>query len=308
MLGPDPTYSKRFSRLHHKPLALQEGPKFASKVYHVGEWRSMDDAARLRWLTEFGNLYGNDPRMREFTINHVLRPAGIQGRDYERQAKAILAWLQQNILYVNEPGEQLASPWHTLRVRHGDCDDMAILGYAMAKSVALPVRYILAGKDRKTGARVRWTPTRRQRKPPKRFKFFHIYLQLGWPPFKPSVWRSAEPTVKGAPLGYDVVRHGPPKRGPNGTPTLPELAGYGFYGEEEKPPSTELVAEAVETPSGIAVDAVAIEAAESGSKAGNVRAFLSKLNWLQISTSVIQGVLITLIVQRLLRKRAARRG
>jgi hypothetical protein len=278
----------------------------------------MDDGQRLRWLTEFGNLYGNDPRMREFTINHVLRPAGVQGRDYERQAKAILSWVQQNVLYVNEPGEQLASPWHTLRVRHGDCDDMAILGYSMAKSIALPVRYILAGKDKKTGARVRWTPTRRQRKPPKRFKFFHIYLQLGWPPFKPSVWKSAEPTVKGAPLGYDVVRHGPPKRSADGTPSLPELAGYDGYflgaeGEQVTAEATaataaELIGEAEAAPTGLARDSLAIQRAESGSRIGNFRAFLSQLNWLQIATSVIQGVLVTLIIQRLLRKRAEQKA
>jgi hypothetical protein len=53
--------------------------------------------------------------------------------------------------------------------------------------------------------------------------FSHIYVVVGFPPFHPQRWVFAEPTLKGIPLGWDVVGH--VKK--NGNTPLPELAGIG---------------------------------------------------------------------------------
>ena len=52
--------------------------------------------------------------------------------------------------------------------------------------------------------------------------FSHIYVQLGWPPFNPTTWVSAEPTIPGLPLGHDVVDHGVPA-----SVAMPEMGANG---------------------------------------------------------------------------------
>jgi hypothetical protein len=167
-------------------------------------------------MREIAEEYGRDPSFRAFVINTVL--GGVQDRDYEGQARAILAWVQQNIRYVNEPEELLQSPAYTLKVRSADCDDLSILIGAMAYSVALPWRFALAGFRR--GLPIRWVEGTPQ---PWGANFVHVYNMIGWPPFSPTVWRSAEPTIRTAPLGFDVVLHA--SRGGPGGAAIPEMQG-----------------------------------------------------------------------------------
>ena len=165
-------------------------------TFEVSGWSTWTDKGRLRVLRGFTQKYGRDPRIREFTVD-VIRQAGVQPRDYPGQAAAILRWVQNNIYYINESGEQVQSPFYTLRKRYGDCDDQAIMIGAMAESVMLPWRFCLAGTGLGSkaikhyeGGPMPWSGT-----------FSHIYVQLGWPPIKPTTWVSAEPTIKGLPLG-----------------------------------------------------------------------------------------------------------
>jgi len=211
---------KTVSWLPSRPLALEEGPITESNVYSHGTWWRWNDTSKLRALRELSTEYGRDPRMRWFTVNTVLRPSGVNDfRNYDRTAAALLGWVQRNIYYTNEPGEQIQAPWWTIKYRTGDCDDMAVLLASMAESVRIPWRFALAGKDPK-GRPVRYIEG--GDKPPHGSQFFHIYLYLGWPPFKPTTWVAAEPTVK-VPLGHDVVEEQAAK-GPGAAP-LPELAG-----------------------------------------------------------------------------------
>ena len=103
----------------------------------------------------------------------------------------------------------------------------------------------------------------------------HIYIQFGWPPFaenpkewlnSPKMqWASAEPTVAGAQLGYDVVDHGI-GHDANGAATLPEM-GMGdpvSIGE-------------------------AIDEAQSPSKF-SLQAIWANLNWNSLALEAIQGI------------------
>lgn len=190
-----------------RPVDFMQGEqRDTGKIWHVRGWHGWSDRKKLKRLRELAEQYGHDPKMRFFVVQKVLA-GNAEPRNYRAQAAAILAWVQTNIYYANEAGEQIQSPWATIREKTGDCDDMAVLIVAMATSIGLPNRYVLAGRDRR-GKSVRYAEGRRA--PPAGVRFFHIYCDMGWPPMKPTTWAAAEPTIKGLPLGHDVVLHGMP--------------------------------------------------------------------------------------------------
>lgn len=169
-------------------------------IYQLKSWDRWDDRRKLRFLRQMAERYGGDPAMRWWTVQNVLQPAGVEPMDNEGQARAMLEWVQTRIYYANETGEQIQSPWRTIKEGTGDCDDMALLLATMAHSVGLGFRFAIAGTDRQ-GRPLRWVEGERW----KPGTYSHIYLQLGWPALNPSIWASAEPTLRGTPLGYDVV-------------------------------------------------------------------------------------------------------
>lgn len=190
------------------PVRFDEGPPWRSKLYHAPSWYQGGDKRRVRLLRKYVKEYGRDPRMRAFVLKHVLQGSLFPSRQFEAQARAILQWVQSNIAYVNEPGELIQSPWHTLKVAAGDCDDLGLLVAAMAESVALGNRFVLGG--RRAGGRgpaCRWAEGKGS--PPSDAKFFHIFVDLGWPALKPTTWKAAEPTMQ-VPLGWDVTKQGVP--------------------------------------------------------------------------------------------------
>jgi hypothetical protein len=175
-------------------------PYVPPKVYHLPNWGKLTDAERVATLRRIVLSYGRDPRIVETTID-VLRRAGVQPREYERQCAAILAFVQ-TMYYANESMERLQSPVYTLDKQMGDCDDTSLLLASMLESVRLPWRFVLSGVEKATKRKVRWiegTPL------PSGVAFSHIYVMCGFPPFNPTEWRFAESTLKGAPLGWDVV-------------------------------------------------------------------------------------------------------
>lgn len=176
-----------------------EGPE----AHHLPGWGRARDPKRVAILTRIAREAGRDPRMREFVINTVLgdRPGDDASRDYQRQTAAILAWVQANIRYYNETGEQLQDPFYTLRQTFGDCDDMSLLVAAMLESLKIEWRFVLSGRDR-NGRAVRWIDGH---KFPRKAKFTHIYVVAGYPPFQPTTWVFCDATMKTAPLGWDVV-------------------------------------------------------------------------------------------------------
>ena len=150
-----------------------------------------------------------------------------------------------------------------------NCDDSAVLMAAMLHSIAIPWNFVLAGKSG-SGAPVRWSPREGTTKTWGK-TFYHIYVEAGLG--RPLQWVSMEPTIKGAPLGYDVVKDGI-SADKNGQPILPELSGA--FGD------TQLVQQSTAT------------------------ALLSKLSLGFIAIGIVQSVISTLILEWIMRRRKRR--
>jgi len=169
-------------------------------TYHLPDWYRMKDDKRLIVIREIAERYGRDTRISDLAV-HILRTEGIKPRDYKGQAAALLRWVQENIYYVNEPCERLQAPLATIRMGYGDCDDMVILFMALAHSIHLPTKLVIAGKKGKKLVR----HIEGQRLLPG-IKWTHIYCMVGDNPFTPKNWYYCEPTMK-VPLGWDSVKH-----------------------------------------------------------------------------------------------------
>lgn len=199
-----PAHKRRHARLNVSKLKttaqeLQLGP--TTKVYHLPDWHKMSHPQRLVVIRQIAMQRGRDARIAKLVVS-ILRKARIKPRQYDKQAAAILKWVQDpdNIYYVNEPGERLQDPIYTLKAGHADCDDQVLLLCAMFESVGLPWKLVLSGRGPQGKTRyiegqpipdgVRWT---------------HIYCMVGTPPFRPNRWYFCEPTVVGVPLGWDVI-------------------------------------------------------------------------------------------------------
>jgi len=196
-----------------------------AKAFHIPNWKDYDDHQRMAFLRKVAQEGGRDPRIATLCIK-IFRDNDVKVRNYKGQAAAILKWVQENMYYINEPGERLQDPIYTLRTGYGDCDDLAILLAAMFESIRLPFRYVLSGKNRETKEVDRWI----EGTPMKPIDFSHIYVVVGDRPFGKPKWHYAEPTLKGVQLGWDVVKH----HRYNGNSALPELAGSDNMQEKHK--------------------------------------------------------------------------
>jgi hypothetical protein len=188
------------------------------KVHHIPSWGSLGDGQRLKVIRHIAMQRGRDPRITTLAVN-IIRNSGAQPRDYKAQAAALLAWVQnpKNVYYVNEPGERLQDPLYTLKVRYGDCDDMALLLCSLFEAIKLEWRLVLSGQHRRTGEKKRHIEG--QIVPPN-VDWAHIYCVVATPPFRPSKWYFCEPTVPGVPLGWDVID--------GDHSLLPEMGGKGI--------------------------------------------------------------------------------
>lgn len=184
-------------RTHVKELDLGE-----AKVYHLPNWDKMTHPERLGIIRQIATMRGRDPRIAKLTVS-IIKKAGAAPREYEKQAAAILKWVQdpKNCYYVNEPGERLQDPIYTLQAGHGDCDDCVALLCALFESIRLPWKLVLSGKS-KAGQKVRFIEGEAV---PPGVAWAHIYGMVGAPPYQPTRWWFCEPTVIGVPLGWDVI-------------------------------------------------------------------------------------------------------
>jgi hypothetical protein len=188
------------------------------KVYHMPQWDGYGDPKRLDVIARIAESRGRDPQIATLAVN-ILRKSGVKPRQFKKQAGALLKWVQDNIYYVNEPGERLQDPLYTLKVGYGDCDDMAIVLYSLCRSIRLPVKLVIVGMDR-SGRKVRYHQGDMHY--PQGVDWSHIYTAIGDDPFNPRQYNYAEPTVQGAPLGWDVVN----AKNFN----IPELSGFSGTG------------------------------------------------------------------------------
>jgi hypothetical protein len=213
-------------------------PKSNPKVYHMPAWGGYGD---------------RDPKIATLAVK-ILKKARVKPRQFKKQAAALLKWVQDNIYYVNEPGERLQDPLYTLKVGYGDCDDM------------LPVKLVICGVN-KSGQKVRYHQGD-QHYPPD-VDWSHIYLAIGNDPFNPTFFYYAEPTVPKAPLGWDVINA---KKF-----NLPELAGYGS---------------AAAAIAGSMAEMTAMESGKRGAK-HMADGGLFGLNWKSIFAAALVGALVS---------------
>jgi len=291
------------------PLQGQQLPGGA-QLYHLPSWGKLGHAGRVAQIRKLITSYGRDPRIRNLALS-IVKQSGVQPRDYDGQAAAILAWVQNpaNVFYANEAHEQLQSPMYTLRVKTGDCDDLVILLGSLYDSIRLSNRLVLSGRNRQ-GKMVRWMEGRGR--PPRGVQFSHIYMSVGTPPFRPTKWHYTEPTAQ-KPLGWDVVQ----ADAAGVLNTHPELAGYGAFSppiltpqgqvvslpygaseaDEESAASLQQATEAASTPP-VVVDKASRELALVG--------FVKGLDWKGIAAATLPAVLSSIFLARYFKGRPGR--
>lgn len=176
-----------------------DGPK----VYHLPAWDGYADPKRLDVIARIAKMRGHDPQIATLAVS-ILKRAGAAPRQYKKQAAALLHYVQNDLYYVNEPGERLQDPLYTLKVGYGDCDDLVIMLAALLESIRLPWKLVISGtKGRK---KVRYHQGDKFPGAAKKgYNWSHIYVMIGDRPFVPEKWYYAETTLRGAPLGWDVV-------------------------------------------------------------------------------------------------------
>lgn len=262
-------------------------PSSKPKVYHMPAWSGYGDPKRLDVISRIAESRGRDPRIATLAVK-ILKKNRVKPRQFKRQAAALLKWVQnpKNVYYVNEPGERLQDPLYTLKVGYGDCDDMTMLLYSLCRSLRLPVKLVICGVDR-NGRKVRYHQGDAHYPPG--VDWSHIYLAIGNDPFRPTKFYYAEPTVQGAPLGWDVIN----AKDFN----IPELAAYGS--------ATAAVA-------GSMAEMTALESGKRGSKHID-EAGIFGLNWRSIFAAALVGALVSVTtdglkggIQHVIKKRKER--
>lgn len=180
-------------------------PADTPKVHQIEGWAAMSHPERLAVIQNIAETEGRKPELATFAVK-ILREYGVEARDFRGQAAAFLDWIQKNIHYVNEPDERLQAPSYTLRpeIMYGDCDDMIILFNALCTSVRLPTKPVIVGKKR--GKYVRYI-LGDPKGVPSGVAWTHVYGIVNVNPYGDK-WLFAEPTLKGVPLGWDIVSAG----------------------------------------------------------------------------------------------------
>ena len=91
-----------------------------------------EEAAFLRSAVE---KWSASMPLRELTLKLIF-PACAE-RDEHEQALTIATWVQDTINYVHENRETFQTPFTTMRLRAGDCDDQSLLVCSMLATVGI---------------------------------------------------------------------------------------------------------------------------------------------------------------------------
>jgi hypothetical protein len=281
-----------------EPIPYRKGSQLHGRVFEIKQWGQWGLPRRLDFLTKLCEDWQRDPQIAQAAAR-ILQDAGVQPRDSEGSWRALLTWVQKNIHYQNEQNERIQSPAYSLEKGYGDCDDMAVLLKCLGGSLRLPSEFTVSGRE-KGGQRAKRRWVRRRGPIPPHVEWSHIYLCVGWPPFKPSRWVFAEPTLH-VPLGWDVMSASDPRA------AIPEMAGVslGMMPVSLGAASAEPPDPLVERRSMLCECGPAPRSeAELPSPFRAPGLFLKQMPWGQIIVAAVPTVLAALLIQQL--GRAAR--
>jgi len=91
---------------------------------------------------------GDDGRANPAVIETARSIArGVPAKDWFGQIEAVYNFVRSNIVYVMDPVdvEALSTPVELLRIRAGDCDDMAVLLASLLTAIGHPTRFVAIG-------------------------------------------------------------------------------------------------------------------------------------------------------------------
>ena len=108
-------------------------------------WRTAAD--RETDMVRLAREYGADPRLRTLALRVLVAAGAADSHRPDRVAPALAEWVRAHIGYVREAGEQLETPYYTLREGAADCDGHAILLAALLTSVGAGWHFISWGRD-----------------------------------------------------------------------------------------------------------------------------------------------------------------
>lgn len=185
-----------------RPIKYDGASPFAGRLHEIVGWDTWPMEKRVAFLRDIVEDTSKDPAIVKKATS-ILTEAGVAVRDHRAAWGALLKWVQTNIRYENEWGERVQSPQYTLSHPQAgaDCDDLAVLLAALGNSLRLPWKFTLSGRSH-VGEKIRWVEG--EGRCPRNADWSHIYLCVGWPPFRPTQWVFAEPTLKVA-LGWDTM-------------------------------------------------------------------------------------------------------
>jgi len=79
------------------------------------------------------------------TARRVMRAYNVPRENADAEVSALYRFLNRHIRYTHDPVdvELVQDPLVTLRMRTGDCDDIALLAASLAESIGIPTRFVL---------------------------------------------------------------------------------------------------------------------------------------------------------------------
>ncbi len=112
----------------------------------------------------------------------------VDEKDYWGEVRTIFNWMRANVRYVRDVQsiDTFQMAMRTIQSRSGDCDDYTIAMAALLMTIGYPVRT----KTIQTKDSQDWN---------------HIYLQVGLPPGKPTVWKTLDASVP-RPAGWEAPK------------------------------------------------------------------------------------------------------
>ena len=259
---------------HLKPVEYRGASPLQGRVFTVSAWDRWTMEERIAFLRAFVEDKARDPMIAR-KATQIIREARVRLKDHRGEWAALLRWVQRNVRFTAEPNERIQSPQYTLTERMGDCDDCSLLLAGLGHSIRLPWRFVLLG--RRGPDRVQWVEG--VGACPRDVNWHHIYLYVGWPPFRPAKWTFGEPTLD-VPLGFDPFKSRAPRDrkdlgGTGGVGGLWATLGVGGEKPENVP-------------------------GREAALVRMVRGQIAKIAWYNVAGSVIGAILSGLILRHML--------